>query len=204
MIEQIGISWAQLVLLILTGWTLVGILGVALSFMQHERKKARHHLGWIAGVWLLYIAVLLTISLTSRSRSVPQGQDQCFNTLCFAVIKTEKIPGYLEGNDQRLLRVSIRITNHSRDKKKSDKRLQVYLVDAQNRRWDEIAGLEGVPLSTAVLPGNSILSEPVFRIAGDATGLRLILTHGHGLPYAFLLGDRDSLLHPAVSVPLEP
>ena len=200
---RMGMSWAELLLLILAGWSLVGFFGVTLSYRRQERRQARRHLIWIGGVWLLYIGVLLAISLTAKPGSIARGQEQCFGTRCVAVIKTEIMPGYLASHGEQVLRVSVRITNHSRKDRQGDQRLKAYLVDSQNRRWYEIPGLEGVRLSTIVAPGNSIVSQPVFKVASDATGLRLIFTHGRKLPYALLLGDRDSLLHPSVSVPLE-
>lgn len=198
-----GISWAGLPL-VLTGWTLVGALGVTLSFRRKERSTARRHLGWIAGVWLLYLVVLLAVSLTAHPRSVLPGQPQCMGKLCFTVVQSEAMPGYLARNGERVLRVFIRISNRSPEKRLAEKGLEAYLVDSQDRRWYEVPGLQGIPLTTAVAPDASILSELVFKVPADATGLRLILTHGRGLPYALMLGDRDSLLHPPTSVPLQP
>jgi hypothetical protein len=47
-----------------------------------------------------------------------------------------------------------------------------------------------------------VTSEPVFKVAADATGLALVLTHGRGLPGVLTVGDRDSLFHSLVTVPL--
>jgi hypothetical protein len=78
-----------------------------------------------------------------------------------------------------------------------------YLIDEQGRRWQKIPGLEGVRLTAVVSPHSVTISEPVFKVASDATGLALVFTHGRGLPRALVIGDPDSLLHPPVSVPLE-
>jgi hypothetical protein len=200
---RMGISWAELLLLVLTGWTVIGILGVTLSFIRRERVQARRHLAWIGGIWLLYIAILLTVSLTAYPRTVARGQEQCFGTLCLTVVQTEVMPGYLTTRGERLLRVSVRLTNRSQDKRLGDKHLKAYLVDSRNRRWYEVPGLQGVRLSTSVAPGDSIVSTPVFKVAGDAKEFRLVFTRGRGLPNALLLGDRDSLAHPTIAVPLE-
>lgn len=198
-----GINWAELALWGLIGWTLIGLVGVTISFLRQERNKVPRHLGWIGGVWLLYIGLVLTISLSSHPAVLTEGQEQCFGTLCFTVARTEAIPGYLANEGEQVLRVAIRITNHSHKERKGDKTLQAYLVDSQGRVWNQRLGLEGVRLSTTVLPGDSVLSEPVFKITKDAAGLRLVLTHGHRFPYLVLLGDRDSFLHSPVYVQLE-
>lgn len=198
-----GINWAELALWGLIGWTLIGLIGVTISFLRQEGDKVRRHLGWMGVVWLLYIVLVLAISLSSHPRVLTKGQEQCFGTLCFTVVRTEEIPGYLANEGEQVLRVAIQVTNHSHHERKGDKTLQAYLVDSQGRIWNQGLGLEGVRLSTTVLPGDSVMSEPVFKIPKDATDLRLVLTHGHQLPYLLLLGDRDSLLHSPVYVQLE-
>jgi hypothetical protein len=52
-----------------------------------------------------------------------------------------------------------------------------------------------VGLTARVAGGDSIVSEPVFKVAGDATGLGLVLTHGWRQPGVLVIGDSDSLLH---------
>ncbi len=198
-----GINWTGLLLLVLAAWTLIGLIGVSVTYRKGERPKALRHLATIVGIWLLYFAVLLGISLTAHPRPIARGQEQCFGDRCLTVLRADPMPGYVPIGDERLLRVSLRISNHSREKRLGDTSLEAFLVDSRGRRWDSVPGLGGVPISTTVAPSGSIISEPVFRLPSSATQLRLVFTHGRGLPNALLLGDRDSLLHPQVFVPLE-
>jgi hypothetical protein len=199
---MMGLSWGEVLLLVLAGWTAVGALGVAVSWSRGEGGKAKRDLGWIAAIWLVYLAVLATVSLTARPREIAIEQQQCFHQMCLAVLRTEVMPGYLAQNGERLIRVAVLVTNRSTGKTRSDHRLHAYLVDAQGHKWHEIPGLEGVRLTTTVSPQTSVTSEPVFKVAGDATDLALVFTHGSGLPQALVIGDRDSLFHPLVTVPL--
>lgn len=199
----IEITWAKLLLRALVAWTLLGCLGVTLSFVRQERDKAYRHLAWIAGVWILYLSVLLTVSVNAHPHPVGRGQEQCLDGLCVAVLRTDVEPGYLANPEAHLLRVSLGITNRSRKRHPGDERLQVYIVDSLHRRWYEIPGLGGVRLSSPLEASESTVSQPIFKVPSNATGLQLVLTRGHGLPNALLLGDRDSLLHPPVVVPLE-
>jgi hypothetical protein len=199
---MMGMSWGEALLLVLAGWTAIGALGIALSWLRGERGKAKRHLRWIAAVWLLYLTVLTIVSLTSRARGVAIGQEQCFHQMCFAVSRAEVMPGYLAQSGEQLIRVAVLVTNRSTGKTRSDRRLRAYLVDAQGRTWHEIPGLEGVRLTTTIPPQTSVTSEPVFKVPGDARNLALVLTHGSGLPQALVIGDRDSLFHPVVTVPL--
>jgi hypothetical protein len=197
-----SINWAELLLLVLVGWTLLGFLGVNLSHRRGERSQGRRNLAWIAGIWLLYFAILVATSLVAKPRSVSLGQQQCFDSLCFTTTGADIIPGYLARNGEKVVRVSVRIANHSSKRNPGDKHLTAYLLDSRNRRWDEVPGLEGVRLSTPVAAGDSVISTPVFKIASDAEHLRLVFTRGKRLPNLLLLGDRDSLLHPLISVAL--
>lgn len=192
----------ELLLLALVGWTAIGAVGVTISLVRRERARALRHLGWIAGVWTTYLAVLVAVSLRQPQKTVAIGQDQCYDEMCFAVTGVEEVPGFLIHDGSRLLRVSVRITNHARGRTESEKLIRAYLVDAQGRRWEESAAISGVPLTARVPAGDSVVSEPVFKVAGNATGLGLVFTHGKRQPGVLVIGASDSLLHRKTVVPL--
>jgi hypothetical protein len=192
----------ELLLLALVGWTAIGAVGVTISLVRRERAKALRHLGWIAGVWATYFAVLVAVSLRQPQKTVAIGQDQCYDEMCFAVTGVEQVPGFLIHDGSRLLRVSVRITNHAHGRTESEKLIRAYLVDAQGRRWEESAAISGVPLTARVPAGDSVVSEPVFKVAGNATGLGLVFTHGQRQPGVLVIGASDSLLHRRTVVPL--
>jgi hypothetical protein len=106
----------------------------------------------------------------------------------------EEVPGFLVRDGRRLVRVSIRVTNRGRTAE-SDELIRAYLVDGQGRRWKESSGVNGVGLTAKVAGGDSVVSEPVFQVAGDATGLGLVLTHGWRQLGVLVMGDSDSILH---------
>jgi len=117
-------------------------------------------------------------------------------------MRADKMPGYLAQNGEQVVRVAVRVTNRSTEKAQRDTRVYAYLIDAQGRRWQETPGLEGVHLTTTVAPRSSVTSEPVFKVSGDATDLRLVFSHGRGLPQALVISDPDSLFRPRVVIPL--
>ncbi|MCU1222444.1 MAG: hypothetical protein JWQ42_537 [Edaphobacter sp.] len=195
-------SFWELLLLALVGWTGVGALGVALSMRQGQRTKVWRHLAWIVGVWVVYLAALAGTSLLQPQRVVAMGQEQCFDDMCFAVTGAEEVPGFLIHDGSRLLRVSVRISNRGRGRTQSEGLIQAYLVDAQGRRWEESPGISGVRLTARVTAGSSVVSEPVFKVAKDASGLELIFTHGWKQPGILMMGAPDSLWHKRTVVPL--
>lgn len=193
----------ELLLLAVVGWTAIGIAGTAVSLIRRERAKAVHGLAWIVAVWVAYLAVLLTVSLTQGQRVVALGQPQCFDEMCFTVTGINEPEGLPAQDQRRLVRVSIRIANKGH-KPESEGLIQAYLIDSGGRLWGESPGLSGVRLTTRVPAGQSVISEPVFAVAEDATGLKLIFTHGHWQPGMLVIGDSDSLLHRRTVVPLGP
>lgn len=192
----------ELLLLGVAGWTAIGLLGTAVSLFRRERTKALYGLVWIVGVWVVYLAALIGVSVRQKQRIVPIGQPQCYDEMCFTVAGVSDVPGLSAQDSRRLLRVSIEITNKGH-KSESEGLIQAYLVDAQGRLWGEQPGLSGVRLTVTVPPGKSVISEPVFAISEDATGLKLVFTHGHWQPGVLVIGGSDSLLHKRTVVPLD-
>jgi hypothetical protein len=184
----------ELLLLGLVGWTGIGVVGVGVSLRRGERQRVRQGVTGLVGVWVVYLFVLMGVSLGQRQRVVAMGEPQCFDEMCFTVTGAEEVPGFLIRDGRRLVRVTVRVTNRGK-KAESEGLIRAYLVDGQGRRWEESAGVNGVGLTTRVAGGNSVMSEPVFKVAGDATGLGLVFTHGRWQPGVLVIGDSDSVLH---------
>jgi hypothetical protein len=195
-------SFWNLLVVALVAWTVLGAIGVSISLFFGERAKALRHLGWIFGIWAAYLAVLMGASLMQPQKIVTMGQNQCFGDVCFAVTSVEEVPGFLVHDGSRLVRVSVRVSNRGREGNRTDRRVQAYLLDAQGRRWEESMGISGVRLTTAVPAGSSVMSEAVFRVAQDASGLALVLTHGRWQRGTLVIGGPESLLHRRTIVPL--
>jgi hypothetical protein len=169
-------------------------MGVFVSWLRGEGLRVRRGIQWLVGVWVVYLGVLLGVSLLQKQKVMAIGEAQCFDDMCFTVIGVEEVPGFLARDQRRLVRVSIRVTNRGRSAQ-SDRLIKTYLVDGQRRRWKESPGVNGIGLTTRVAGGDSVVSEPIFQVAPDATGLELVLTHGWRQPGVLVMGDSDSLMH---------
>ena len=191
----------ELLLLGLAGWTAIGVIGVGVSLARGERERVRRGVGWLVGVWVVYLCVVVGVSLRQPQRVMAMGESQCFDEMCFTVTGVEELPDFLNRDGRRLVRVSVRVTNHGR-KTQGEGLIWAYLVDAQGRQWKQSPGLNGVELAVRVAGGGSVMSEPVFRVAANATGLRLVLTRGQRQPGVLVIGDSDSLLHKKTVVEL--
>jgi hypothetical protein len=183
----------ELLLLGVLGWSALGVVGVTVALRRGERGQARRNALWLVGVWVAYGAVLGGSSLLERQRVVTLGADQCFGQMCFAVMGMEAVPA--ASNEMgRVVRVTVRVTNHGRGAE-AERRIRAYVVDAQGRRWEPLPGLSGNPLTRRVAGGATMVSEPVFKVARDASGLRLGFTRGFWQMGTLVIGDSDSLGH---------
>src|SRR5712672_410376 len=189
-----GMKATEILLLGLVGWTAIGVVGVGVSQWRGDRQKVRQGAGWLVGVWVVYLCFLIGVSLGQGQRLVAMGEPQCFGDICFRVTRVEEVPGFLIRDGRRLLRVSVQVMNKGR-KAQREGLIRAYLVDGQGRRWEMSPGVNGVELTARVAGGNSVVSEPVFTVAADASGLGLVLTHGRWQPGVLVIGDSDSLLH---------
>ena len=196
----------ELLLLGLALWTVIGVVGSLLWRVCGDRKRARRGALWIAGVWGLYLLVLVGVSWRQPRRELRPGSEQCFDEMCFAVVGADEIEGFwAKGQErERLVRARVRIVNRGRSGPESEKLVRAYLLDAQGRRWEEVRGLSGVRLTTRVSAGEMVVSEPVFRVSRDTTGLSLVLTHGHWQPGVLVIGDPDSWGHRPTVMRLDP
>jgi hypothetical protein len=184
----------ELLLLGLAGWTAMGVIGVGVSLGRGERQRVRRGVAWLGGVWVVYLCVVIGVSLGQGQRVAAIGEPQCFGEMCFTVTRVEEVPGFLIRDGRRLLRVSVQVTNKGR-KAQREGLIRAYLLDAQGRRWEMSTGVNGVELTARVAAGGSVVSQPVFKVPADASGLSLVLTHGRWLPRVLVIGDSDSLLH---------
>lgn len=184
----------EILLLGLVGWTAIGVMGVGVSQWRGERQRVRRGVGWLIGMWVVYLSVLIGVSLGQAQRVVAMGEPQCFGEMCFRVTRVEEVPGFLVRDGRRLLRVSVQVANQGR-KAQRDELIRGYVVDGQLRRWEMSPGVNGVELTARVAGGGSVMSEPLFKVAADASGLGLVLTHGRWQPGLLVIGDSDSLLH---------
>ncbi len=191
-------------------WTVVGLGGSWVTARRGERRRARRGVYWIAGMWAVYLVALLGTSLFEPGKQIAPGREQCFGAMCFAVDGADELKGFeVRGEErERLVRVRVRVTNRTeaggRAGVQGEASIRSYLVDADGRRWDEVPGLSGVRLTTAVGAGRSMVSEPVFRVPKDARGLGLVLTHGRWQRRLLVIGDPESWRHQPTVLRLEP
>jgi hypothetical protein len=188
-----GMSGYEYLALGLELWTALGLIGLTISVVRREREKLLQGASALVGVWLIYLCALWVVSHRQPEQRVAMGQASCMHSICYTVDRVEEVPGFPVRENVRLVRVVVQVTN--RGKTEAREEVQAYLLDAQGRRWEPSVGVSGNPLNSRVLAGGTMVSEPVFRLAEDATGLRMVLTHGRWSRYRLVIGDPESWEH---------
>jgi hypothetical protein len=185
---------AEVVLVAVAGWCGIGAVGVLVSLARGRRAEALKHSASIAAVAGIYVLVLLGVSAMQKQKVVAIGQAQCFGEMCFAVTGVDEVPGLVAGDDGRVVRVAVRVSNRGKAAEE-DGAIEAYLVDSRGREWGPLAGLSGNRLPGRVAGGAEMVSQPMFRVAKDSAGIGLVLTHGRWQWRRLLIGDSDSLEH---------
>lgn len=183
------------------GWCAIGGAGVAISLVRGHRTEALKHVFSLAIVAGIYLLVLLGVSVVQKKKVISIGQDQCFDEMCFAVVGVDEVPGVVAGDDSRVVRVAIRVTNHSRSAK-AESQIEAYLLDSRGMVSKPLQGLSGNRLNARVAGGSQMLSQPMFRVTKDSAGLGLVFTHGPWQRRRLTIGDSDSIGHPQTIVML--
>ena len=198
----------------------LGILGTLLSASRGEWPRVRRGILTLVLVLAVYLGLLVAISLHQPTVVLAPSHSRCFGAVCFQVVSVEEPTGFrprapnaystpLPDNSDaatpdRLVRLRIAVTNTAPDRAEGEANLHATLVDAQGRTWQQVPGLAGVPLSARVQPRGTTISSPVFRVAPDSTGLRLMLRHTGWYAGRLTLDDPESLLHRPRQIALPP
>ena len=198
----------------------LGVLGSLLSASRGEWQRARRGALTLLLVVAGYLGLLLAISLHQPTVVLAPSQSRCFGTVCFQVVGVEEPIGFrprapnvystpLPNNSgspdpDRLIRLRILVTNTSPDHAGGEAGLRSTLIDEEGRSWQQVPGLAGVPLSARVQSRGATISSPVFRVAPDSSGLRLVLQHAGWYAGRLTLADPESLLHRPEQIALPP
>ena len=200
-VNEAEMKATELLLLGLAGWTAIGVCWDCGLVVARRADAGPAWNAWIIGVWVVYLCVLIGVSLGQQQRVVAIGEPQCFDDMCFTVTGVEEMPGFLIQDGRRLMRVTIRVTNRGR--RGAARRVYLGLSGrCEGTRLGTVAGSERRGLTARLAGGDSVVSEPIFEVAADATGLGLVLTHGQSQPGVLVIGDSDSLFHKKTVVAL--
>jgi len=171
-----------------------GAVGASLYFLSRGNRRRAGRVGAGLAVSLaIYLGIVAAVALTTKQRVVPMGEDQCFDDLCVAVVKSE-------GKENRY-EVTLRISSRARRRVMRAPDLAVYLIDGAGREYRDSEAGPGRPLTDFLRPGESFETVRIFTVLRGVSDLSLVVSHG-GWPGWFIIGENNSLLHKPTVVPL--
>jgi hypothetical protein len=174
--------------------------------------RVLRRLGYLA---VVYVAVLVAVSLSSRRKVLQMGQRQCFDDWCVSVEHAERRsrvgepPAAVEARGVFSV-VTVRVSNAARRRAQRAADAGVFLLDEKGHRYDpsppgqralDATGVAGEDLTTRMPPGGSFVRRVVFDVPREAAELALVVNHGR-FPGLLIIGDPQSFLHAPTGIRL--
>lgn len=163
-----------------------------------------------AGWTVLYVAMLLSASLTSRERLLGLDEDKkfcgfyidCHMQIAVTGVDTVRELGLRRANGVFYV-VTLRVSSDAVRARLNLIAPRLVLRDGMGREYDRVPNpAEAQALSRDIGPEESFTSTVVFDVPDDAANLRLHVSMGFWvdrLIEALLIGDEDSVLHKRTS-----
>ncbi|HEU5380792.1 MAG TPA: DUF4352 domain-containing protein [Ktedonobacteraceae bacterium] len=200
---------------IFDGILILAVLGCVLSLVslgyflvRRKFRRAKCVLLALASFFVVYAAVLVSVSLASPQQVLAMHQDRCFDDWCLSVEQVVQQPTI--GSTSMLVHahsmfdlVTVRVASRARAVSQRALDAQVYLLDTQGQRYDpdpagqhvlDASGQGGQPLDSELAPGGSFTRTVVFDVPKGVSHLALVVSHGL-FPDVLVIGSDQSFLH---------
>lgn len=194
-------SVSDLFFLLLVFLTLVAVVVVVVVALVRRRwRTAGCWAAVAAGVWAVYLLTGLAVAVLTPQKVLGQGEELCFDEMCFRVTAVEKLPS-LDPNGQKvvspevLYRVTVETANRGLGRTESEGGAEGYLLDAAGREYKPTT-VRGDGLDARIVPNGKATTELVFNVPASASGLGLVIGHSYWLnPGKIIIGDSGHLGH---------
>ena len=186
------------------------LIGALIAMFRGKVRAGTRVLFGLAACWAVYLLIVALVSVATPQRSIPMGQERCFDEMCFAVVHSETatklgLAGQTVQANGRFYVVALRVTSRSRGRAQSEGGLRALLWEAGKsfevspagqQAWKAVNG-ETASLTTRLEPGESVTSVQVFDLPADTSTPGLVLTHGF-TPGYFVIGESPIFREPAL------
>ena len=193
--------------------SLIALISVLILAIRGRRRAAMRVLGTLGVGWAVYLFVVGAVAAamaTQPQRTIPMGQERCFDEMCFSVINVQVVPQLGPASqpvkaDGMFYVIGMRVSSHSRGRTQSESRLRALLWDSGNyygvssggqQGWEAVHG-ETAKLTARLRPGESIESVQVFDVPKEASAPGLVLSHGF-TPGYFVIGECPLFQKPTI------
>ena len=179
--------------------TAIGTLIVAaISAFRGRSARALGLLRRLAFCAMAYIAIVYAATALSPQVLLRPGDPECSDDWCIAV------EGVKRTQQNAVARYEITLRIFSRARRVAQRELvakDVYLVDAQWRRYDPVRTGAEIPLNTLLQAGQSVITSRRFEVPADARGIGLMVERS-STPVCLVIGECEAF-HKGTIVRLE-
>ena len=174
---------------------------LAAAFLR-KRHIAELTLFIVASAAFVYFGLLFGFSLASHDRLLTQGQEKYFCEidchLAYSVLQAKSEPTTASIHYVVTLRTRFDETTISSQRPKgaplTPSPRTVQLIDSHGAIYSPET-IAGTPLTAALIPGQSYITELFFGLPSETKDLRLLITTTPQWPDHVVIGDENSWLH---------
>lgn len=131
----------------------------------------------LAFLGVAYVGIVYIATAFSKQPVLRIGDRQCFDDWCIAVDAAKRVPRDATARYDITLRISSRAR---RVAQRENGARDVYLVDADWKRYDPVPLGGEPPLNRLLQPGESVITQRTFELPSNARNVGLMLDHGSG------------------------
>lgn len=193
--------------------SLIVLISALILAIRGRRRTAMRATVLLGVGWTIYLSVVLAVAAmmaTQPQRTIPLGQELCFDEMCFSVAKVEVVPQLGPETqpvkaDGRFYVIAVRVNNRSRGRVESEGGLRALLWDSGKyykgssdglQAWQALNG-ETAKITTRLQRGESVESVQVFDLPKAASAPGLALSHGF-TPGYFVIGECPLFQKPTI------
>jgi hypothetical protein len=167
--------------------TALGTLIVAaISAFRGRRARALRTLRALAIGAVVYVGIVYIATALSKQVVLRVGDPECSDDWCIAIERVERT----SRNAVMVYNVTLRIFSRAlRVAQRENVARDVYLVDAQRKRYDPILAGSEIPLNTLLQPGESVTTSRRFELPRDDRGVGLMVDRSSILPFCVIIGE---------------
>lgn len=174
------------------------LISAVILAVQGRGGSALRLLGKLAICSVVYIGLVYGVTAVAKEPMLRVGEPECSDDWCIAVTRVQSGPagGFNRYDvDLRIFSRALRVSQRELSAK------DVYLVDAQWRRYDPVHSRAEVPLNVRLGPGESVNTSRRFDLPFDVHPVGIIVDRG-APPFCLIIGECDAF-HKATMVRIE-
>ncbi len=167
--------------------TAFGFLAVGvISAWRGRWARAFVTLSTLAVGAVVYVGIVYIVTALSKPVVLRVGDPQCSDDWCIAVERVQRTPR------NAVLTYDVMLRIFSRARRVAQREMvakDVYLVDAQWKRYDPVLTGSEVPLNTLLQAGESVTTSRRFELPANAGRIGLLVDRSSILPFCVIIGE---------------